>query len=205
MPQKDFWNDRYSQNDYIYGTAPNEYLKEKLQVVKPGKILFPAEGEGRNAVYAATQGWKVEAFDQAEAGKKKALALAQKNHTQISYTIADAEHIKYPDHSFDALALIFVHFPPNLRRKFHQTLSAFLKPGGILILEGFSKLQVEYQKSNPQSGGPQNAEMLYSLEELMKDFENFDFQEAVVKTITLNEGNQHKGQVSVVRIFAVKK
>ena len=94
MSQKDFWNERYSREEFIYGIAPNEYLKEKLQEIKPGKILFPAEGEGRNAVYAAKMGWKPEAFDQSEAGKEKAISLAEENQTDISYTISDAEKIE---------------------------------------------------------------------------------------------------------------
>ena len=205
MSQKDFWNERYSREEFIYGIAPNEYLKEKLQEIKPGKILFPAEGEGRNAVYAAKMGWKPEAFDQSEVGKEKAISLAEENQTDISYTISDAENIEYPNNTFDALALIYAHFKGDRRREFHQKLATFLKPGGFLIIEGFSKFQEEYQKKYPRSGGPRNPEMLYDLEELKKDFENFEMKESTLTTITLNEGDHHKGQASVVRIFAVKK
>lgn len=205
MLQKDFWNERYSRKEFIYGIAPNEYLKEKLQDIKPGKILFAAEGEGRNAVYAAKMGWKPDAFDQSEAGKEKAISLAEENQTDISYTISDAEDIEYPDNNFDALVLIYAHFKGDRRRGFHQKLAGFLKPGGFLIIEGFSKFQEEYQKKYPRSGGPRNREMLYDLAELKKDFENFEMKESILTTITLNEGDYHKGQASVVRIFAVKK
>ncbi|UOU97214.1 class I SAM-dependent methyltransferase [Chryseobacterium daecheongense] len=205
MAQKDFWNERYCNEEYIYGTLPNEYLKGKLKDLKPGKILFPAEGEGRNAVYAAVKGWECEAFDQSEEGNKKALLWASKNNTEISYTVSNVENVEYPNSSFDALAMIYTHFSGGLRRTFHRKLCEFLKPGGYLILEGFSKLQQEYQQRNPQSGGPRDSEMLYDLEELKRDFENFEIKEAVVKTIVLNEGDHHKGEASVVRIFAVKK
>ncbi|MFC4686830.1 MULTISPECIES: bifunctional 2-polyprenyl-6-hydroxyphenol methylase/3-demethylubiquinol 3-O-methyltransferase UbiG [Chryseobacterium group] len=205
MYQKNFWNNRYSQEEFTYGKLPNEYLKEKLDTLKSGKILFPAEGEGRNAVYAAVKGWQSEAFDQSEEGEKKALLWASENNTEISYTVSNAENIEYPNSSFDALAMIYAHFPGESRRAFHRKLSGFLKPGGYLILEGFSKLQQEYQQRNPQSGGPRDYEMLYDLEELKKDFENFEIKEAFVKTIVLNEGDYHKGEASVVRIFAVKK
>ena len=205
MYQKNFWNYRYSQEEFTYGKLPNEYLKEKLDTLKSGKILFPAEGEGRNAVYAAVKGWQSEAFDQSEEGEKKALLWASENNTEISYTVSNAENIEYPNSSFDALAMIYAHFPGESRRAFHRKLSGFLKPGGYLILEGFSKLQQEYQQRNPQSGGPRDYEMLYDLEELKKDFENFEIKEAFVKTIVLNEGDYHKGEASVVRIFAVKK
>jgi len=205
MDQKDFWNDRYRQTEYIYGNSPNEYLKEKLKEITPGKILFPAEGEGRNSVFAAQMGWTSEAFDQSAEGKKKALAWAEENNAEISYTVSDVQNINYSEHYFDALALIYAHFPGDQRRKIHQKLAKFLKPGGFLIIEGFSKLQEAYQKNDPRSGGPRDPEMLYSLEELKKDFENFDFKEAVVKTIILNEGDYHKGEASVIRIFAVKQ
>ena len=205
MYQKNFWNNRYSQEEFTYGKLPNEYLKEKLDTLKSGKILFPAEGEGRNAVYAAVKGWQSEAFDQSEEGEKKALLWASENNTEISYTVSNAENIEYPNSSFDALAMIYAHFPGESRRAFHRKLSGFLKPGGYLILEGFSKLQQEYQQRNPQSGGPRDYEMLYDLEELKKDFENFEIKEAFVQTIVLNEGDYHKGEASVVRIFAVKK
>lgn len=205
MYQKNFWNNRYSQEEFTYGKLPNEYLKEKLDTLKSGKILFPAEGEGRNAVYAAVKGWQSEAFDQSEEGEKKALLWASENNTEISYAVSNAENIEYPNSSFDALAMIYAHFPGESRRAFHRKLSGFLKPGGYLILEGFSKLQQEYQQRNPQSGGPRDYEMLYDLEELKKDFENFEIKEAFVKTIVLNEGDYHKGEASVVRIFAVKK
>ena len=205
MAQKDFWNERYCNEEYIYGTLPNEYLKEKLKDLKAGKILFPAEGEGRNAVYAAVKGWESEAFDQSEEGKKKALLWARKNNTEIFYTVSNVENIEHSTSSFDALALIYAHFPIDHRRDFHQKLTQLVKPGGYLILEGFSKLQQEYQQRDPQSGGPRDSEMLYDLEELKRDFENFDIKEAVVETIVLNEGNYHKGEASVVRIFAIKK
>lgn len=203
MYQKNFWNNRYGHEEFTYGKLPNEYLKEKLDILKSGKILFPAEGEGRNAVYAAVKGWESEAF-QSEEGKKKALLWVSENKTEIFYTVSNVENIEYPNSSFDALAMIYAHFP-GYRRDFHQKLNRFLKPGGYLILEGFSKLQQEYQQRNPQSGGPRDSEMLYDLEELKKDFENFEIKEAVVKTIVLNEGDYHKGEASVVRIFAVKK
>lgn len=205
MAQQDFWNDRYRQEEFIYGTLSNEYLKEKLQDLAPGKILFPAEGEGRNAVFAAKTGWKAEAFDQSEEGKKKAVLWAGQNHTEISYHISDVKNIQFPEDSFDALALIYAHFPGDQRREFHRKLSGFLKPGGFLIIEGFSKLQEEYQKKDPKSGGPRSPEMLYDPEELKEDFSDFDIKEAGVETVILNEGNYHKGEASVVRIFAVKK
>jgi len=107
MNQQNFWNQRYADEYYVYGTLPNDYLKEKSAELRPGKILLPAEGEGRNAVFMAKLGWEIEAFDQSTAGQNKALLLAEHNDVKISYTISDVKNIHYPENSFDALALIF--------------------------------------------------------------------------------------------------
>ena len=107
---KDFWNKRYAEKEFAYGTLPNEFLKEQLQKITAGKILFVCEGEGRNAVYAAKQGWHVEAFDLSTEGKNKALQLATQNNVNFNYQVQDANAIQYPENSFDAIALIYAHF-----------------------------------------------------------------------------------------------
>src|SRR5690625_7704055 len=96
---EEFWNERYAQDEYIYGEEPNEYLRKKLSILSPGKILFPADGEGRNSVYAALKGWDSEAFDISIEGKIKAELLAQEKETRIYYTVSDVEHIEYPKRS----------------------------------------------------------------------------------------------------------
>ena len=202
MNQENFWNQRYAAENYAYGTLPNAYLKEISADLRPGKILLPAEGEGRNAVFMAKMGWEVEAFDQSTEGKNKALLLAEHYDVKISYTISDVENTDYPENSFDALALIFAHFPGENRRSYHRKLSSFLKPGGHLIIEGFSKEHATFQQLNPKSGGPRDPGMLYELKE---DFNNFEFTEAAEHQITLAEGEFHQGEASVIRIFAIKK
>lgn len=201
---KEFWDERYSQPGFAYGTNPNEYLKEKLQTLSFGKILFPAEGEGRNAVYAAKLGWDVCAFDQSKEGKNKALQLAQKKGVEIDYTVSDFENILYPESNFDTLALIFAHFPSDKRKEYHQKLSSLLKKNGMLIIEGFSKSHSGLQKENPNAGGPKDISMLYDPEELKADFEGFDFIESYQGQTELDEGLYHIGKASVVRIFALK-
>jgi len=200
----DFWNQRFSQKGYVYGEYPNEYLKEKLALMNPGNILFPAEGEGRNAVYATLLGWKAEAFDQSTQGKNKAEQLAVKNNISIHYTIANAENVSFPKESFDAIALIYSHFPEEFRRIWHRRLTTFLKKKGTLILECFSKNQIDYQKDNLFAGGPRDVSMLYDLEDLKEDFTGFEFREAYETEVTLNEGASHQGKSAVVRIFATK-
>ncbi|MEI6764742.1 MAG: class I SAM-dependent methyltransferase [Bacteroidota bacterium] len=194
------WNERYASEEYIYGTEANEYLKEKLQSLAAGKILLPAEGEGRNAVYAATLGWDVFAFDQSTVGREKALKLAATKNVTITYDIAEFEDADYPEHSFDALALIYAHVPFQLRAQYYSKLFSFLKPGGMLILEGFSKEQTKFN-----SGGPRDASMLFSESELKEILSDMNILELATIETTLQEGNYHEGKASVVRLFAKNK
>ena len=120
------WDTRFGKEEYAYGTRPNEYLKEKLTGLTPGNILFPAEGEGRNAVYAAKLGWNVSAFDISTEGRKKALKLADQNQVGIDYQIGELQTLGYQEEQFDAIALIYAHFPPHIRKDYHQLLSTYL-------------------------------------------------------------------------------
>lgn len=201
----DFWDRRYSREEYVYGENPNQYLEEKLTGLAPGRILLPAEGEGRNAVFAAKSGWKVSAFDPSGEGKRKADLLAEKNGVLIDYLVSDIAGAGYPKESFDALALIYAHLPAENRKVYHLKLAAYLKKGGVLLVEGFEKRHAANQKVNPGAGGPRDAGMLYDLEELKSDFPGFEFLEARESEIQLNEGACHQGKANVVRIFAVRK
>jgi len=200
-----FWDQRYSQSEFAYGEKPNEYLKSKIAGLKPGRILFPAEGEGRNAVFAAKLGWDVFAFDSSIEGKKKADRLAFKNGFSIDYRVEDLEQTDYPASYFDAIVFSYTHFPEAKRRFYHQKLSAYLIEGGTLILECFSKNHLNFQKNNPNAGGPKDVSMLFDLDEIKEDFADFDFIEAYETETNLEEGQYHVGAASVIRIFAVKK
>ncbi len=193
------WNERYSSEEYIYGIEPNIFFSEKLIQLKPGKILLPAEGEGRNAVFAAKQGWQVTAFDNSIEGQKKALQLAEKEDVSISYLIDSYDSANLPFEYFDCIALIYTHMPPEKRTVYHQKLASFLKPGGFLILEGFSKNQLQYN-----SGGPKDYGMLFSVEELKSDFSDFNIIQIEETEIELKEGTFHDGKASVIRLFATR-
>src|SRR5690606_40603655 len=108
----EFWNKRYAAQEYVYGTKPNSYFKKQIEQLVPGKILFPAEGEGRNAVYAAKLGWDVYAFDSSNEAKKKAEMLAQSQNVKIEYQINDIDAATFPPDFFDCIVLIFAHFHP---------------------------------------------------------------------------------------------
>jgi SAM-dependent methyltransferase len=147
---KEFWNQRYSEPVYAYGTEPNAFFREQLQQLTPGSLLLPCEGEGRNAVYAATWGWQVVAFDQSEAGRNKCLQLAAARQVQVQYLIADAAQFDYGQNQYDAIALIFAHFPPELRQQVHRSCLQALKPNGVLLIEAFTPEQLQYQSGGPK-------------------------------------------------------
>lgn len=202
---KIFWDSRYKEEEYVYGKAPNEYFKQVLDTITPGKILLPAEGEGRNAVYAASLGWEVYAYDFSEFAYKKAISLAQENKVVISYQIASLDELTFTKGFFDVIGLIYVHFPDPLRTKNHRHISAMLKKEGTIILEAFSTHHPEYQKINPKIGGPKMPFQLYDKTKLETDFNTFEFLTLEEKEVTLNEGKYHKGKAMVMRMRAKKK
>ncbi len=199
------WNTKFGQAEYAYGTRPNAYLKEKLETLPPGSILFPAEGEGRNAVYAAQLGWDVSAFDISKVGQQKALKLAEKNKVSIDYQVGELPKLGYHEEQFDAIALIYAHFPPNIRSGYHKLLHSYLKKGGTIIFEAFSKAHLAYKKKNPSIGGPGDLDSLFSIEELQADFTDYEVLELKQTTVELNEGDGHVGTGSVIRFLGRKK
>src|SRR4051812_25518622 len=126
-PWLDRWNDRYRSPEFAFGEQPNNYLREQLQKLKPGTILFPAEGEGRNAVFAAKCGWSVSAFDISAEGKKKALLLSEKNDVTIDYRVGELGTLKYQVAQFHAIALIYAHFPADIKSSVHKQLDRLLR------------------------------------------------------------------------------
>lgn len=199
------WNDRYKKDAYAYGEKPNVFLKEQLKKFSGKKILFAAEGEGRNAVFAAKQNWDVSAFDISIEGKNKAQRLAEKNAVQIDYRLGELETLNFTENEFDAIALIYAHFPPNIRSKYHKLLTQYLKKDGIIIFEAFSKNHLKYRLENENVGGPKSLELLFSLEEIKSDFNNFEVIELSEKEIELSEGLGHNGLGSVIRFVGRKK
>lgn len=199
------WDERYSSEEYVYGVEPNKYLQQQINKFPSGKILFAAEGEGRNAVYAATLGWDVHAFDISTEGRKKALELAQHNNTTINYSVGELPELDYHPESFDAIALIFAHFPAQIKSQYHQLLHTYLKKYGLIIFEGFSKNHLAYKKENPKVGGPNDLDMLFSVEEIKNDFSNYEIIELEEKAIELQEGLFHNGTGSVIRFTGKKK
>ena len=200
----EIWNERYSGSDYVYGENPNAYLKEQLATLSVGDILFVGEGEGRNAVYAASIGWNASAYDISSEGKKKALQLASKHNVNIDYHVGDLQDLNYEREQFDVIAFIYTHFPGETRSMIHKVLSLYLRPGGTVIMEAFSKKQIKNQIKSDGGGGPKNIDMLYSLEDIRSDFENFKIKELIETEIYLTEGDFHNGIGSVIRFVGQK-
>jgi len=196
---KEFWNERYAVENYVYGTSPNAFFKNELHQLRAGKILLPAEGEGRNAVYAAEQGWEVYAFDYSIEAQRKAYRLADKKQVSIHYEVVSFDEIDFEHNFFDCIAMLFVHMPRNESLHYHQKVIRWLKPGGTFILEAFSKNQI-----NKSSGGPKNSEMLFSVEELKADFTLLKQLEINELNTLLDEGSFHNGDASVIRMKGVK-
>ncbi len=129
------WNDRYGKDEFAYGVQPNNYLKEQLEKLEVGTMLFPAEGEGRNAVFAAKRGWTVSAFDISDSGKNKANKLAETNKVIIDYQIGELTALNYKAEQFDAIALIYAHFPADIKSLYHKTLDKYLRKAELLFLK----------------------------------------------------------------------
>lgn len=197
---KQDWNERYSSEEYIYGTEPNEFFRQQIDLMDTGKLLLPGEGEGRNAVYAASKGWLVDAVDFSNVAKEKALKLAESRSVKINYFISDLADYQYPENYYDAVGLFFVHLPIDKRKIVHEKIITSLKVSGKLILEAFNKSQI-----NNNSGGPKDINLLYDERDILESFKHLDIIMIESLSTDLYEGNYHKGKADVIRFVGKKK
>lgn len=195
---KEQWDKRYRPDHYIYGTEPNAFFKSWIDQQKPGKLLLPAEGEGRNAAYAAGLGWDVFAFDFSYEAKKKAIRLAGKLGVNFEYKVLGAQDFK-TDESYDAVALIFAHFGREVKRVLFPRIIELLKPGGTLLIEVFSIDQYLLD-----SGGPKNPDMLYGLKEIEIEFAALETKMLKKEEVEIDEGTLHQGLSDVINYIGVK-
>lgn len=199
---KEFWDERYAEDELAYGHQPNAFVKEYLDGKTPGKILFPAEGQGRNAIFAATLGWTVDAFDYSPVARRRALDLAQKAAVKINYFIQDMLTYEPPLHKYDVIFLCFVHLKPEWRSSFYPQLLQALKPGGKLVMEAFTKTQLAYQHL---SGGPSNEMLLFTADIVRKDFQDLNEEYLEEMATELNEGKYHVGPAHIIRYIGRKR
>ncbi len=196
---QEFWNKRYAENEMVFGYKPNQFFKLFIDLHISGTLLLPAEGEGRNAVYAAEKGWQVDAFDFSATAKEKALKYAASKNVTINYTLQNiAEFVA--GKQYDAVALVYVHLPEPLRNKFHQEIYKAVKPGGFILLEAYTKNQLQHN-----SGGPKDIGMLYAKADICSDFPLLDFKTCEEMELVLDEGPFHQGKAAVLRLIGQKK
>ncbi len=194
------WDERFSGREFFYGQRPNLFFAEFLSnATEKGHLLLPAEGEGRNAVYAAKTGWQVDAFDSSAVAKDKALAFAKQENVHIDYELLDIASFVSRREKYDLIALIFVHLPEGMRRRFHRQIFDSIRPGGKLVVEAFAKEQI-----HNRSGGPPDVQLLYSLDILKEDFAGMKTIRLCRQHEFLDEG-RHRGPADLVRLIAVKE
>lgn len=217
-----FWDARYSEDGFAYGDEPNTFFKQVIDRLPVGTVLIPAAGEGRDAVYAAQLGWKVYAFDLSEAGRDKALQLAQQKQVVIQYDLlnvkdlvayyslsvgghqkkrgdahsAAAPQSMYTNIQFDLIALTYFHLPKQLRRSLNAVLVGMLSKEGNIVLEAFNPHQL-----GKSSGGPPVLDLLMSKEELAEEFQRLEVMENDYHQVDLQEGRYHRGLAEVVRFW----
>lgn len=193
------WDERYSEAGFLYGTAPNEFLAAVADRIPPGKILSLAEGEGRNAVYLAALGYQVTGVDGSQVGLRKAQELAAERGVAITTIHADLSRFEIEPEQWDGIISFYCHLPSAIRIPLHQAAVQGLKPGGVFVLEEYSKEQLAYA-----TGGPQELDMLMSLDELKRELAGLEFVHAVQVEREVREGSRHTGLASVVQILAIK-
>lgn len=193
------WDERYSAEEYIYGTQPNDWFREVVDRLSPGRALIPGAGEGRDAVYAARKGWKVMAFDHSRVGKKKAELLCRIYNVSVDYRVVDAFVFSPGNRKFDLIGMTFFHLPLEFRTMFHRKAADWLAPDGLVVIEAFHPLQLNYS-----SGGPKDPQLLISTADLTLDFEELSILENRLVVRNLCEGTHHRGLAAVVQFLARK-
>lgn len=200
--KSDFWDTRFDGAEYLYGTAPNDFLVAVAPLLPVNaRVLVPGDGEGRNGVWLAQQGHDVTSVDWSAVGLAKTRSLAASAGLSITTIEADLATFAWPVGLVDAVVLIFLHLPVHLRSQIHRRAVQALKPGGLLILEGFSKAQIRLQKTEG-SGGPRNSDMLFDQEMLTEDFGDLDIQRLDTREREIAEGKGHLGRGAVIQMLA---
>ncbi|UCG98157.1 MAG: class I SAM-dependent methyltransferase [Burkholderiales bacterium] len=192
---RETWDARFAGDEYIFGTAPNAFLaSQQSRLVAGGRALSVADGEGRNSVWLARQGMHVTAFDIAPRGVDKARALARQAGVTVEFHVSAVEDWAWTPDAFDVVAAIFVQFaPPAVRARMFAGMLRTLKPGGWLLLQGYTPRQLEYR-----TGGPPCAEHLYTPALLRQAFAGHEIVELREHDEVLAEGTQHAGLSALI-------
>lgn len=198
----DTWNRRFGSPGYLFGTEPNAWLKEQAHRWPVGaRVLCVADGEGRNSVWLARQGLVVDAFDIAEVGVAKARQLAADAGVAVRYTVAGVAAYAWPEAAYDGVAAIFIQFAdPALRQRLFKRMAASLKPGGTLVLQGYTPRQLDYR-----TGGPPQVSHLYTPDLLREAFAELDIVELRDYEADVAEGSGHHGRSALIGLVARRR
>jgi len=193
------WNQRYSSDEFVYGTEPNSFLAQNAKILV-GPVLSLAEGEGRNAVFLASLGLDVLGVDGSDVGLAKAHKLAASRGLAIRTEVVDLTTYEPPGNSFGSVVSISAHLPSASRKRLHRLVARCLKPGGVILLEAYTKAQVDRN-----TGGPKDPDMLMARVDLEQEFP--DCEPILSREIEREviEGKFHTGLASVVQFIARKR
>lgn len=193
------WDQRYSDKEYVYGTEANDFLREYAAKLHPGTALCLAEGEGRNAVWLAEQGFTVTAVDASSVGLEKANRLAEMHGVKIQTIHTDLADFTIQPGQWDLIVSIFAHTPINIRRQIHKQVVNNLRKNGQFLLEAYTPVQLKYK-----TGGPPTADLMMDLETLKDELQGLEMLHASELVREIHEGKLHHGQGAVVQIIAKK-
>ncbi len=193
------WDNRYDEDRFFYGEEPNVFVKRELEKLPPGRGLFLAEGEGRNAVFAARLGHEVVAVDNSAVGKRKALALASRAGVKVKYLCEDLVTGQWDAQEWDFVVLCFAHLPPELMPEIHRRVAGCLKVGGTVILISFAASQF-----GRNSGGPPRLKWLHEVCQLQERFFGVRWQRLQETEIELRESVGHHGLAMVIEGVGTK-
>ncbi|MFH3479559.1 SAM-dependent methyltransferase [Xanthobacter variabilis] len=196
-----FWDQRYAREDYLFGVAPNAFLARQAPRLKAGwHALAIADGEGRNGVWLAEQGLSVHSVDSSAVAQDKARRLAAERGVELQLELVDLSSWAWPLAAYDVVVGIFIQFlPPEQRDQMFEHVRKALKPGGMVLLEGYRPKQVEYR-----TGGPSTPENLYTEELLRAAFAGFEIVELSSYDAEIAEGSAHCGMSALIDLVAVK-
>lgn len=191
------WNERFGSAEYVYGREPNDFLREQAMNLPRGKALSLAEGEGRNAVWLATQGFDVWSVDASSAGVAKTLKLAESHGVMVHASVSDLADYVIESATWDVIVSIFAHTPPPIRRRIHQQVVKGLRHGGVYLLEAYTPAQIALG-----TGGPKDPSLMPTVELLADELSGLQFDRLEEVTRNVVEGSLHTGQASVVQVIA---
>lgn len=194
------WDQRFNQDEYVYGTEPNPFIKQIARQLKGERVLAIAEGEGRNAVYLAEQGFHVTAWDYSEVGLEKTKTLAEQRGVKVETELVDLEQVKWQEHSWDIIVNVWGHISGDAKNSLLQGIKKALKPGGMYATEVYSIHQLDYK-----TGGPSVLEMLYTPEDILHRFSDWKYIHFYYGEATRHEGVLHTGLCHVIQALIQKR